>query len=427
MKKYLFILVSLITIHLIAITPVYSSDYKTCCVCEESTPPQSGVGMVAIPGTLKDVLPEGQIITDEEECKNHSRTGFLSTYGNVLPTIRCNVVSHSLCGKIVMEDIKEESFRPIQNIVLGIKIPNLRFSAPPTKVDAEGNIYIPWLGEYIKAIYNFSVAVISIVAVVVIIIAGAQIIVSAGGPAKSAGYKRITGAVIGLFIAWGSYVILYTINPNLTAFRSLQIQYIDKIPVIVEIDEPTAALPEATSSEMGVAPDFKQFDKKWADIIYGPFSHCTTIRQAGCGPTALAAILSAYQAPNATPDKVAAFVGIEGNGRVCNKGTNIDEAIRKLNQSEWNNFTGKKISLEQALEVINQKKSIIFLCSQCTGTSRNGTKTYNGGHYMVLTGKDDQGNIKVNDPGGNQNSGIILMTEEQLKANKGFWYVYPKE
>ncbi len=79
-------------------------------------------------------------------------------------------------------------------------------------------------GSYIRAVYNYGIAAIGIVAVVVIIIAGAQWITSAGnaeviGRAK----KRISGAIIGLFIAYMSYAILQTINPATVSLRLPQV------------------------------------------------------------------------------------------------------------------------------------------------------------------------------------------------------------
>jgi hypothetical protein len=180
---------------------------------------------------------------DEEGCSNLTP---LLLYGNTVTTTQkcfralstCEIKEDTGCQLTTtptvaptpeMTDLTEEL--GLQNVVLGVAIPNLHFSAPPTKADTEGNIYIPWAGEYVKAIYNFAVVVISILAVVVLILSGAQIITSAGGPAKGAAYKRITQAIIGLFIAWGSYVVLYTINPGLTTFNSLKIKYI--VPDII--------------------------------------------------------------------------------------------------------------------------------------------------------------------------------------------------
>jgi hypothetical protein len=313
----------------------------------------------------------------------------------------------------------EEEFK-LKDVVLGVTIPSLQFSAPPSEADAEGNIYIPWLGEYIKAIYNFSIVIISIIAVVVLIIAGAQIITSAGGPAKAAGYKRITQAVIGLFIAWGSYAVLNTINPNLTVFKPLKIAYIETIPLIDVISEPvTTQFPDAKN---GNVPIIRQFDKRWGNIIYGPTAGCTTIAAAGCGPTSFAMILSSYGV-SATPVDTAQFMGT--NGRICNKGTAMGPALKALANSPWPTFTGKSVTKTQAIELLKQNKPIIFLCSKCTGTSSVGPKSY-GGHYMVLTNMISESEVGVNDPGANDTKAIKTMTVDQLNANKGFWYVHPQ-
>jgi hypothetical protein len=80
------------------------------------------------------------------------------------------------------------------------------------------------IGEYIKTVYNYSLIMISIIAVVVIIIAGAQWISSAGNSEMiKQSQKRITGAIIGLFIAFMSFNILQSINPATINLRLPQV------------------------------------------------------------------------------------------------------------------------------------------------------------------------------------------------------------
>ncbi len=200
-----------------------AAEYKSCCVCSITKTYAGGAGPEVI--TTKEIFAE---LIVSEQCV--AKQDELSTFGR---NVGCNIVEDKDCGTKTMTKIEEDFV--FKDVVLGVTIPSLHFSAPPTEVDEEGNIYIPWFGEYIKAVYNFAVATISIVAVVVIIIQGAVIITSAGGPTKQQGYKRITQAVIGLLIAWGSYVVLYTINPNLTTFRSLKIQFIPESPLHIEL------------------------------------------------------------------------------------------------------------------------------------------------------------------------------------------------
>jgi len=117
------------------------------------------------------------------------------------------------------------------NNILGISIPGLRFSAPQKEVDAEGNLAIPWIGEYLKAVYNFSLVALSILGVIVIILQGARVIASAGGAEQGDAYKKIFQVIVGLVIGWGSYLILFSINPALTTLKPLKVQYIVPIDI----------------------------------------------------------------------------------------------------------------------------------------------------------------------------------------------------
>ncbi len=110
---------------------------------------------------------------------------------------------------------------------LEIDIPGLNLSKVVSTSDETGTYYyIPWIPELISALYNFSIGVVSIVAVIIIIIQGIRIVTSAGGEGKSTAYKKIGQAIIGLFIAWGSFAILYNINPATTEFNALKVKIV---------------------------------------------------------------------------------------------------------------------------------------------------------------------------------------------------------
>ena len=231
------------------LTPIAANavEYKSCCVCINIDTSGMGQDYYTLPAGSTKENP----ITAESTCDTHDAFA-----------VDCMVMSHEECGEVappVMTTLSEEM--GLQNVVLGVAIPNLHFSAPPTEVDEYGNIYIPWAGEYVKAIYNFAVVVISVLAVVVLILSGAQIITSAGGPAKGAAYKRITQAIIGLFIAWGSYLVLYTINPGLTQFKSLAISFIQSDPYTIEL----GTTQENTVSEEGGQPMAGSYAEKFTE------------------------------------------------------------------------------------------------------------------------------------------------------------------
>jgi hypothetical protein len=96
-----------------------------------------------------------------------------------------------------------------------------------TEVSFGGKTQFSNIGEYIKTVYNYGLVAIGILAVVVLIIAGAQWITSAGSAEViTQSKKRISGAIIGLFIAYMSFIILKSINPATVNLRLPQIYLI---------------------------------------------------------------------------------------------------------------------------------------------------------------------------------------------------------
>ena len=140
----------------------------------------------------------------------------------------------------------DEQTKIIGKPIYQIKIPGLQHSQIET-VDEDGRtyLYIPFIGEYLAVIYRYLVVVAGVVAVIVIIIAGIQWTASGGNSSTIESAKgRIIGALTGLGLAVGSYIILYTINPELVSFRSLKVLYIQGIPVEAlyeEGEDPTAS------------------------------------------------------------------------------------------------------------------------------------------------------------------------------------------
>jgi len=96
-----------------------------------------------------------------------------------------------------------------------VAIPGLKTT---DSVEATGSL----LGQVINSLYNYLVWLAGILAVMVIMIAGFQWVTAAGNQSKIGEAKeRITGAIIGLVLAMGSYVLLYTVNPELIKIQDL--------------------------------------------------------------------------------------------------------------------------------------------------------------------------------------------------------------
>lgn len=84
---------------------------------------------------------------------------------------------------------------------------------------------IPWIGQYMKQVYIYLVAVAAILATVMIMIGGFLWLTSGGSPDRvSRGKDYITSSISGLLLALFSYIILYSINPNLVNLKPITIQ-----------------------------------------------------------------------------------------------------------------------------------------------------------------------------------------------------------
>lgn len=319
-----------------------------------------------------------------------------------------------------------------------IKIPGLSFTSTTdyeslVERDGEGEIiayYIPFLGQYLSAIYRYTIALAGVVCIFLLIFSGIQwTLYGASADNVDAAKERIQHAITGLILITSSYTILYTIDPNLVEFKSLKVRTVEKYPIL-SIDSITETLvPFNASSGNNNVPDYKQFDVAWGNERYGSAANCTTIAEAGCGPTSLAMIFSAYGV-STTPNQTAAFIGQSAEyGRSCNNGTNIGRALSRLDERpEWADFLYNNVTKDEALQLLQQGKPIIMHCRNCTGTAGTPeapiSRTY-GGHYIVLTGLDQNGNVTVNDPGGtNGRRAIRVMSPEQLINSANLWYVY---
>lgn len=110
---------------------------------------------------------------------------------------------------------------------LKIPIPGM---APFSDVNSSnGNIASSWIAEYIVAIYRYGIGIIGLLAMIMIAVGGVRWVISQGNPGKVGEAKgQITGALSGVALALGSYMLLSLINTDLVNFRPLNIGLIEK-------------------------------------------------------------------------------------------------------------------------------------------------------------------------------------------------------
>lgn len=75
------------------------------------------------------------------------------------------------------------------------------------------------LGKFLNQAFQFGLAIAAALAVVMIVWGGVEIMLSESVFTKSEGKKRIQDAIWGLLLALVSWLILWTINPDLLIFK----------------------------------------------------------------------------------------------------------------------------------------------------------------------------------------------------------------
>ncbi len=107
-----------------------------------------------------------------------------------------------------------------------IQIPGLELSDVECR-NLEGGGYfcsIPWIGEYLQGIYNYSLSIAGILAAIMLMAAGVLWLTSRGDSGQVSKAKNmIFGSILGLAILFLSYTILYTINPELVKLRNIEL------------------------------------------------------------------------------------------------------------------------------------------------------------------------------------------------------------
>jgi len=123
------------------------------------------------------------------------------------------------------ESAKKQAVQ-IKPPIMAVALPGLakweEFSAT-----AGQTLNIPYIADYIIALYKYGLVIASILAVLALMIGGILYMI-AGANSGSVGQakKIMTGAISGLLLLLGSYLILLLLNPNLVKLSELQIDTI---------------------------------------------------------------------------------------------------------------------------------------------------------------------------------------------------------
>jgi hypothetical protein len=185
------------------------------CRCEQL----GGFGSKADAVCIQEITPE--------ECQEYK--GVEGPRGIVCD--EAVYFENNLCGTMLgTGEVEYEYYEGAVEPNLSVPDFNVKFSdIVVAEQDGQKTISVPYLAEYIAAIYQYMVGIATILAIVMIMYGGFRWITAAGNPETIGRAKdTIVSAIIGLAIALGSYTILNLINPNLVEFKALSLISIEK-------------------------------------------------------------------------------------------------------------------------------------------------------------------------------------------------------
>ncbi len=155
-----------------------------------------------------------------------------------------------------------------------------------TEISFGGQNSFTDIGQFFKSNYNLALSLAGLLAVIMIIVAGVQWTVSGGNSEMITSAKtRIGGALVGLVIAYLSYVILNTINPALVDLHLPQTWMIR--PQLLTKDtckDMPAGTKFAPAADPGIVPDKANYAKvKSFDFTYDMTDIASLRKNFKCG------------------------------------------------------------------------------------------------------------------------------------------------
>ncbi len=165
----------------------------------------------------------------------------------------------------------------------------------------------------------------------------------------------------------------------------------------------------------GVIPLFIQWDERWGYELYGQ----NYLGINGCGPTCLSMVVCGLTGSTEWNPKAVADFSVEQGYYEAEWGTSwnlMTEGAQSLGLS----VQGLRVT---AMNIRNQlsEKGRAIICSMHPGDF-----TYTG-HFIVLTGLDENGDVILNDPNSPSNSEKHWSMDVLLPQIRGMWAFTEKE
>lgn len=165
---------------------------------------------------------------------------------------------------------------------------------------------------------------------------------------------------------------------------------------------------------------YNQLDSRWADVMYGTSG---TIGEGGCGPTAMAIVISTFTGEAHDPVELANWS--VKNGHRCEGNGSYHSLIPESAKSYGLTVEGAgKDEGQKIVDALASGKLVVAIMSKGHFTS--------SGHFIVLRGSTSEGKILVADPASKKRSEqewdlSIILGEARTGAGAGgpFWIIGP--
>jgi hypothetical protein len=225
----------------------------TCCKCASKENPETaicikfntvGQDCAALPGKSTNThvkkLNCTESLSDSTTCKTKTDGG-VCIIGPITESTYTSAISADSGAKSLEKPVIPE---------LNVKIPGLTFSDQLRQVGSV--ISVPFLAQYISAIYIYLVGLAAVAAAIMIVYGGFLYIVGSSGVQVQQGKTVIVDAVIGLLLILGIYTILAVINPDLLKLNALNLPVVKSLYFVPDT---TYQQTQAIAHASGYKPD----------------------------------------------------------------------------------------------------------------------------------------------------------------------------
>ncbi|MFA5154862.1 MAG: pilin [Patescibacteria group bacterium] len=166
----------------------------------------------------------GETLADGSQCTGEKPAAKIIHNEPIQPGCCCTKTTTKLPTVPQAPEPPKFTMPELQVSLPGLNLtPSSSISYTPNE-DGSYKVSIPWLAEYIQAIYNYGLSVAGILAALVLIGGGLLWLISGGDASRITQAKElIAGSITGLIILFSSYIILIQINPDLIKLKPISI------------------------------------------------------------------------------------------------------------------------------------------------------------------------------------------------------------